>query len=128
MLQFLGVAAFYDHRFRKIPNAVIGTALCFGLVLQTFLRPAHLGSVGLYLIRFILTIFVLLPVFYYFKAGAGDLKLIALVIAYQGVGAGMQILLPGFLVALCWHALGLEESPLGLAVFLGAVPSLVFQL
>lgn len=125
LFQFVGLAAWYDWRSRKIPNEIIIAALFFGFIAKILLYSDALQELFFYSGRFILCLFLLLPVFYSFKAGAGDLKLFALVLAYLGIPAGIQFLFPGLLLALCWDRMGMEQIPLAAAWFLGALPVLL---
>jgi prepilin peptidase CpaA len=91
------VAAFYDIRFRRIPNWLVLTALLFGLALNGFLfSGAGLKSsaqgIGL-------AFAIYFPLYLLRGMGAGDVKLMMAIGSLVGPG-------PWFLIFLCTGLLG----------------------
>ena len=88
------IIAYYDVRYRRIPNPFVLATLVSGVVINTFFGglPGVLSSLGGCLFAFILMF--LLHVFG--AMGAGDVKLFAAI----GAVMGAHLVLPTFLVVI----------------------------
>lgn len=53
-----------------------------------------------YVCRFFIPLLLLGPVFFHYHAGAGDIKLISLILAWEGILEGAELLFPGMLLSL----------------------------
>ena len=148
LLQCLTIAAGYDLRERRIPHALIYTYLCFGYSLSCrgvlSLPTCFFFSGGegiLYLLRYVLSLVMFRILTSLTHAGGGDARLMALLIAWCGVGAGCRLLLPGLVLALMYllwirtdsgrwrlrERSMLPTLPLALPLLLGAIPRLIFS-
>mgnify|MGYP004465017421 FL=1 len=147
LLQCLTIAAGYDFIERRIPHALIYTYLCFGLFLSDRACSSlserffllHEGAF-FYLLSYFLSFVMFLMLASWTKAGNGDARLMALVIAWCGVEEACSVLLPGLLLALL-YLLWIRKAfcgyvqlscskhttlPLAVPVLLGAIPRLIF--
>lgn len=92
-LGFLAIAALFDLSYRKIPNAVFLLYLPLGvLLLEKFLITLVLACAALYILyglRFV---------------GAGDVKLMAMLVGMLGLREGSQVIFMGW-VCLAVYAL-----------------------
>jgi len=94
LVPLAAVIAYYDVRYRRIPNAFVLAAFSGGVVMNTILG----GLQGIYssLTGCVLA-FVLMFMFHVFGAmGAGDVKLFAAI----GAVTGIQLVVPTFIVVI----------------------------
>lgn len=88
LLSLLAAAAWTDFRYRKIPNICIASGIVLGII---FMRLPFICTV--------LGVFpVVFPLFYFRMMGAGDLKLMALICGYMGIGPGALAIGTGLLL------------------------------
>ncbi len=97
MLVVLLGGAYYDVREHRIPNWwILGAVVC-GLSLAMLVTPE--GRYGFaaagYLLRMAVTTAVLFPLFLTRMVGAGDIKMIAVMVAYLGFSAGIRAIACG---------------------------------
>jgi prepilin peptidase CpaA len=78
-----GLAAFFDYRFRRIPNWLIVIGLLSGLVINGYLGT---GPLMQSILGFVIGIAVLIVPFAFGWIGAGDVKYLGVVGALLGVG------------------------------------------
>lgn len=82
MSLFLVLAVWFDHRARRIPNALVMTGIIAALLLNSGLAEGR--GLGASLLGMLFGLALFLP-FYFFKVvGAGDAKLVAMVGAFIG--------------------------------------------
>ncbi len=104
LLIALGLACFFDVRFRRIPNVLVGVVLCASVALillglgELTLSQCILGAV--------FGLLVPLPLYAMRALGAGDVKLMAAIGAFLGV--------PGILWVIVYT--GMAGGAMGLAV------------
>ena len=122
LLQLLVIAAYYDTKYRVIPNPLI----LMGVFSGALLLPFSLLSQLKYLLTFIVALMLLCPVFYLGGAGAGDLKLSAIVLSFLGITDGARVLLPACAIALIQMLLFHRKTvPFAQPLLLGAIPTLL---
>ena len=94
LVPLAAVIAYYDVRYRRIPNAFVLAAFSGGFLMNTILGGMH----GAYLsISGCLLGFVLMFILHVFGAmGAGDVKLFAAI----GAVTGAELILPTFIVVI----------------------------
>jgi Flp pilus assembly protein protease CpaA len=117
LLQFLYGSALTDLYDRRIPNAFTGMYLLLGLFLN-FRSISCLdmtGSLNLlyslgFLLTFLISVLILSVLTAMTNAGAGDAKLIALIISWAGFYNGLHILLPGLILALAFILISKAET------------------
>lgn len=109
LLQCLSGAALTDLLDRRIPNLLIGTYLLLGMFLNfrciEYFEEYHHITLFLplsFLFRFFLTSLVLSVFTVLTHAGAGDAKLLALILSWTGFYNGLNLLLPGLILALAF--------------------------
>ncbi len=117
LLQCLFGAALTDLFDRRIPNILIGTYLLFGTFLNfrciAFMEEYHFIPPFIplaFLISFFLTVLVLSILTVMTNAGAGDAKLLALILSWTGFYNGLSILFPGLLLALAFIMISKAET------------------
>ncbi|MDR1764666.1 MAG: prepilin peptidase [Lachnospiraceae bacterium] len=104
LLLLLAAGAFFDARWRKIPNPLIALMLLSG----TILCGASGAFVGMAAFwgRFFLSVLVLFPLYALRMFGAGDLKLIGCMVAFMGFARGATATFLGLvMVAVCGGAM-----------------------
>lgn len=110
MFTFLGGSALSDYRTGKIPNRW----LMFGTICLMTLRWIRGPSIqpAIWITEFLLflfctsaTIIVLFPLFLFCMVGAGDIKLMAMIIGFLGVHRGAKVLFYGLAVSAVWSFL-----------------------
>lgn len=96
MLALLLGGAYYDVREHRIPNWWILAGFFCGMALTAVLAEGRAGpAVGGYLLRIILCVAVLFPLFVLRMTGAGDIKLMGLMVGLLGVGGGLRAIVYG---------------------------------
>ena len=137
LLQILFISAVTDHRQRTIPNELIIFYFVWGLLLGGEYGVWHIIP---YVCRFFIPLLLLGPVFFHYHAGAGDIKLISLILAWEGILEGAELLFPGMLLSLLLisvASLGKQRNlrfipekttlPMAVPIFLGATPGLIIK-
>ncbi len=117
LLQFLYGAALTDLFDRRIPNLLIGTYLLFGTFLNdrciTFMEEYNYIPFTLpltFLISFFITVLMLSVLTVMTNAGAGDAKLLALIISWTGFSDGLCLIFPGLVLALAFIMISKAET------------------
>jgi len=117
LLQCLFGAALTDLFDRRIPNLLIGTYLLFGAFLNfrciAFMEEYHFIPLLFplaFLISFFFTVLMLSILTVMTNAGAGDAKLLALILSWTGFYNGLSILFPGLLLALAFITISKAET------------------
>ncbi len=160
LLQCLSGAALTDLLDRRIPNLMIGTYLLIGMFLNfrciSYLEEKNYIPLFLplcFLIYYLISVLMLSVLTALTHAGAGDAKLLALILSWTGFYNGLSLLLPGLILALAFflisevwtetanikHKIIINTPkcnfipqrttlPLAVPVFLGAIPGLIFNL
>lgn len=115
MLALLLGGAYYDVREHRIPNGWIVAGFFCGMALTAVLAVLAEGgaepavgpaaglaagsaaglAVGRYLLRILLCVAVLFPLFVLRMIGAGDIKLMGLMVGILGVGDGLRAIVYG---------------------------------
>ena len=117
LLQFLYGSALTDLYDRRIPNSFTGMYLLLGMFLNfrsiSFMdmtgSPNLLYSLS-FLVSFLISTLILSVITAMTNAGAGDAKLIALMISWTGFYEGIQLLLPGLILALAFILISKAET------------------
>ena len=116
LFALLAAAVWHDVRARRIPNAIVFPGMLAALVLHAVLPAgaglfdAHMGGLGLLdaLGGLGLGLALLLPMYALRLMGAGDVKLLAMVGAFVGMGqiltVGLVTLVMGGVLALAFAA------------------------
>ncbi len=119
LLQFLFGAALTDLFDRRIPNLLLGTYLSLGILFnfRCISIVEENGTLNLFYPLFFLTQylfigFVLSVLTAMTHAGAGDAKLLALILSWTGFFEGIYLLLPGLLLALAFIMISKAETGL----------------
>lgn len=89
--------AYYDVREHRIPNWwILGAVLC-GMSLSAITAPDGETALaaGKYLVRLAVTVAVLFPLFLVRMVGAGDIKMIGVMMAYLGFSMGIRAMAYG---------------------------------
>ncbi|WP_036607781.1 prepilin peptidase [Oribacterium sp. P6A1] len=119
LLQFLYGAALTDLYDRRIPNLLIGTYLSLGMFLN-FRCISFMEKNGVpdfffpltFLTQFLIIGMMLSVITAMTHAGAGDAKLLALLLSWTGFYEGIRLLLPGLLLALAFILISKAETDL----------------
>ena len=126
LLQCLYGAALTDLYDRRIPNSMIGIFLLLGIFFNyrsigywNGTSPRTVSSPVLFLICFLFTSLVLSFITVMSNAGAGDAKLMALIISWCGFYKGIIILFPGLILALAFILISKAETE---AMKYGSIP------
>jgi prepilin peptidase CpaA len=92
LVPLAAIIAYYDVRYRRIPNAFVLAALSGGLVMNTIMG----GLQGLFssLTGCVLAFFLMFALHVFGAMGAGDVKLFAAI----GAVTGAQLVVPTFVV------------------------------
>jgi len=90
------IAAYFDVRYRRIPNWLVAIGLCSGLLLNVWL--VGLSGIGVALFGTLAGLALLLPFYVLRGMGAGDVKLLAAVGALVGPQVLLSVGLYGALV------------------------------
>lgn len=85
LLALLVLAAVVDARNYRIPNAITVAGMVLGLLVTTVEGPGMLVGLGRGVAGLVLGLVALLPLYVFAIAGAGDVKLMAMVGAFLGV-------------------------------------------
>lgn len=117
LLQCLYGAALTDLYDRRIPNSMIGIYLLLGIVFNfrsigywDGTSPLTFSSPFLFIIYFLLSSLMLSFITVMTNAGAGDAKLMALIISWCGFYRGITLLLPGLILALAFILISKAET------------------
>ncbi|ETP72217.1 Flp pilus assembly protein, protease CpaA [Lachnospiraceae bacterium JC7] len=117
LLQFLFGAALTDLFDRRIPNLLLGTYLSLGIFFnfRCISIMEETGTLTLFYPLLFLTVFlfigmVLSVLTAMTHAGAGDAKLLALILSWTGFYKGISLLLPGLLLALAFIMISKAET------------------
>lgn len=102
-----GAAAFYDYRFRRIPNWLIAAGLATGILLGAFQGSDRLLQ---NLLGFVCGIAVLIVPFAFGWIGAGDVKYLGVVGAMLGAGMLPRVF---FYSALCAGVIAVASLAFG---------------
>jgi prepilin peptidase CpaA len=94
LLPLTAFIAYYDIRYRRIPNPLVVTTLCFGIAINT----AFNGWEGAkFSIKGFAVAFIIMFIFYIIgRIGAGDVKLFAAIASLTG----LPLVIPMFFIAL----------------------------
>lgn len=98
---YLSGAAVFDLWRRRIPNWWSLTAVAAGLVVRLWFEQPS-GEVVGYLVRMLIVIACFFPFYIVRMLGAGDVKMMAIVIGYLGFPAGIRVTGWAFLVGAVW--------------------------
>ena len=119
LLQFLYGSALTDLYDRRIPNTLTGMYLSLGLFLNfrciSFLHMTGTFNLSYslsFLVTFLVSVLILSVLTAMTNAGAGDAKLIALIISWTGFYEGLHLLLPGLILALAFILISKAETDL----------------
>lgn len=117
LLQCLYGAALTDLYDRRIPNPMLGIFLLLGIFFNyrsigywEGTSPWTISSPLLFLICFLFTSLVLSFITVMTNAGAGDAKLMALIISWCGFYRGITLLFPGLILALAFILISKAET------------------
>ncbi len=108
LLLILGAGAYFDVREHRIPNWLVLSGFISGILLDLLRSAEVLKSavfwqvLFLFCFKFAAASAVFLPLFLCRMMGAGDIKVIGLIVAYLGPVAGAAALLPGLLIGAVW--------------------------
>lgn len=94
---FLFIACYYDYRFRRIPNALLGMMLITGLARSCFLYGIQ--GVLYFLLGMLILIVPLYPFFKLGALGAGDIKLFGVCAGYLSYDKILYFLFVSLLIA-----------------------------
>ncbi len=103
LLVILLASAITDVRRHRIPNGWILAGLLAGLALAVMeAEPGRAGlAAGGYLFRIIICVSVLFPLFVLRMAGAGDIKLMAVMAGFLGWESGLKAIAYGCVAGAC---------------------------
>jgi Flp pilus assembly protein protease CpaA len=90
LIVFAVTAAYFDFRYRLVPNSLVLCCLCAGILLAL---TGGLDAFSHYGLGFILGLLLLLPAFVFNMVGGGDVKSMAII----GLLAGPHLLWISFL-------------------------------
>ncbi len=90
------IAAYFDVRYRRIPNWLVASGLCSGLALNVWLMGASGAAVALF--GALAGLALLLPFYLAHGVGAGDVKLLSAVGALVGPQVLLSVAVYGALV------------------------------
>jgi prepilin peptidase CpaA len=90
LVAFAAAAAYFDFRYRLVPNWLVLSCLCAGILLTL---TGGLDAFSHYGLGFILGLLLLLPAFVFNMVGGGDVKSMAII----GLLAGPHLLWISFL-------------------------------
>lgn len=96
MLHLVGVAVYYDVRYRRIPNGLIVVGLLMGLVYQV--RHFRLAGLAAYGAGVLFPVAVLGFLYYFRMMGAGDIKLLSVIGGFLGPFQGFLCIIYTFLI------------------------------
>jgi prepilin peptidase CpaA len=107
-----GLAAFFDYRFRRIPNWLIVIGLLSGLIINGYLGS---GPLMQSILGFVIGIAVLIVPFAFGWIGAGDVKYLGVVGALLGAGWLPRVFfysaLAAGVIAVFYLAMGVVRAP-----------------
>ena len=100
LLAVLAVGAWYDIREQRIPNWLCAIACICGMYLIWQRAPAEgkMWPLILYGVRLLAVVAVWFPLFRLRMIGAGDVKLMALIVGFLGFKNGATVILYGFFI------------------------------
>lgn len=95
LIIILGLAVYYDVRYFRIPNFLIGIGMVTGLIYQLLYKTATWSEV---LFGMLIPIVILFLLFYLHMLGAGDIKLLSVTGIFLGTSI-VSVIWNSFLVA-----------------------------
>lgn len=120
LLPFLAAVVWYDWREKRIPNRVIGLGLAIGLAAAAA-EGSALGGAGsgarsaalalsLGVLRSLVTVLLTGGLYVLRMVGAGDIKLMAILVGCLGPGRGGAGILAGLCLGAVWSLFKLMKS------------------
>ena len=100
LLVILAVGAWFDIREQRVPNwwCILACAAGVCLTWQTAAGEGSAWPLLLYTARLLVVAAVWFPLFRLRMIGAGDVKLMALIVGFLGFGTGVPVILYGFFI------------------------------
>ena len=100
LLVILAVGAWFDIREQRVPNwwCILACAAGVCLTWQTAAGEGSVWPLLLYTARLLVVAAVWFPLFRLRMIGAGDVKLMALIVGFLGFGTGVPVILYGFFI------------------------------
>ena len=100
LLVILAVGAWFDIREQRVPNwwCILACAAGVCLTWQTAAGKGSVWPLLLYTARLLVVAAVWFPLFRLRMIGAGDVKLMALIVGFLGFGTGVPVILYGFFI------------------------------
>lgn len=95
LIILLGLAVYYDVRYFRIPNFLIGIGIVTGLIYQLLYKTVIWSEV---LLGMLIPIVILFLLFYLHMLGAGDIKLLSVIGIFLGTSV-LSVIWNSFLLA-----------------------------